>query len=227
MKEIDIFRFENGKKELKKDIVVFEKTLNIFINNEFTDTLTYSNGYEKELAVGYLFLEEHIDSIKDIVDFKLYNKEYSANFFVKIKRKEYKKKSFQRMQIRGEKLFDMMREMLSKSETFAKTGGTHISRLANEEKLLYYFEDISRKSTIQKCAGIILLSDINPQILFTSGRVLLYTVKYASKMKIQIIASQSAPSYLAIKEAQSSRITLIGFLRGSRFNIYSFPDSIL
>ncbi len=184
MKEIDIFRFENEKKELKKDIVVFEKTLNIFISNEFTDTLTYSNGYEKELAVGYLFLEEHIDSIKDIVDFKLYNKEYSANFFVKIKRKEYKKRHFQSIQIRGEKLFDMMREMLSKSETFAKTGGTHISGLANEEKLLYYFEDISRKSTIQKCAGTILLSDINPKILFTSGRVLLYTVKYASKMKI-------------------------------------------
>lgn len=227
MKKVELFRYEKGKKILLEDIVVSEKIMNIFINHEFIESLIYSNGSEKELCIGFLFIEGFINSIRDIKESHLEESPFSSNFYVRIEKSDYFE-SFERKPVAGDKLFTYMKELLSKSEIFSKTGGTHISGCANKDSgLITYFEDISRKSTIYKCSGSLLSCNKKAQILLTSGRIFEYTVKFARRMNVSFVVSQSAPTDKAIHEAQANEITLVGFLRGNRFNIYSHPDFII
>lgn len=226
MKKVEICRYEKGVKGSITDLVVSEKTLNIFVNDKYLDSITYSNDSEKELVVGYLFLENFVNDISDIKEMYFEYSEYSTNCYLSIiKSKENCR--FAKTPIEGKVLFGLMRDLLAKGETFRKTGGTHISGVAEPSLLIAYYEDVSRKSTIQKCSGYLLLQEKPASILLTSGRVFLYTVKYAYKIGIPYIVSQSAPSDLAVIEAQEKGITLIGFLRDNRFNIYSHVKDIL
>ncbi len=226
LKKVEICRYEKGVKGTITDLVVSERTLNIFVNDKYLDSITYSNDNEKELAIGYLFLENFVNEVSDIKEMGFEYREYSANCYLNIiKSKENYR--FSKTPIRGEVFFNLMSDLLSKGETFRKTGGTHISGVAETSTIIAYYEDVSRKSTIQKCSGSLLLQKKSASVLLTSGRVVLYTVKYAYRMGIPYVVSQSAPSDLAVIEAQEKGITLIGFLRGNRFNIYSHVKDIL
>ena len=228
MKEIKILRFENGKTTNISDLVVEERNLNIYIDEQLIDSIVYSSKYESELLFGYLYLEKFINNAKDVYSYEVKRFEYTTNCFVKISKSKYSKVSYERKKIKGEKLFALMRELLPKGETFAKTGGTHISGISDGEKVIAYFEDISRRSTIQKSVGFVLLNSIpNVRVLLTSGRIGFNAVQYAERANIQFIVSQSAPTDLAIETAQENGITLIGFLRGNRFNIYSSHEFVI
>jgi FdhD protein len=63
-------------------------------------------------------------------------------------------------------------------------------------------------------------------IVFTSGRINYSLVEVANKMNSKIIVSQSAVSTLAVKLGEDLEITLVGFMRGNRFNIYTHPERI-
>ncbi len=224
LKEIEIFRFNNGNVFSLKDLVVVERVLNIFIEDSLVESITYSSGFEKELLFGYLYLEKLIESKKDVFDFKIVEGSHSTNCYVKISKSKTNEIHSQ-SKIKASQLFYLMKELLSKSFTFARTGGTHISGISGGEKLIAYFEDISRRSTIQKLVGFALLNSIlDVKILLTSGRISLGTVQFAKRANIQFVVSQSAVTDLAEQSANDNGITLIGFLRGNRFNIYSHPE---
>ncbi len=119
----------------------------------------------------------------------------------------------------------LMHEFEKISVLFRKTGGVHASALANKEKFLIYFEDIGRHNAVDKVFGKCLLNQINcdDKLLLLSGRISSDILAKASKSGVSIIVSRSAPTSLAVKSAQKLGITLVGFARGSKMNIYSFP----
>jgi FdhD protein len=119
----------------------------------------------------------------------------------------------------------LMHEFEKKSVLFRKTGGVHASALADKEKILIYFEDIGRHNSVDKVFGKCLLEQINceDKILLLSGRISSDILAKASKSGVSIIVSRSAPTSLAVKNAKKLGITLVGFARGSKMNIYSFP----
>ncbi|PMP82045.1 MAG: sulfurtransferase FdhD, partial [Caldisericum exile] len=85
----------------------------------------------------------------------------------------------------------------------------------------------SRLSAVLKVVGFLVDNEMRDEtLLFTSGRINYNIVQIASKINSKIIVSQSAVSTLAIKSGDSLNITLVGFLRGNRFNIYSHPERI-
>ncbi|MGB9694457.1 MAG: formate dehydrogenase accessory sulfurtransferase FdhD [Caldisericaceae bacterium] len=226
MKEIEIIRFENGIFQKRKDSVVRERILNIFVGGEFLNSIIYSSGFSKELLFGYLYLEGLINSVHDVTEYRETESEYSVNYFVEVRKSEIASISKERITVNRNTLFSLMEELLSKGEIFSKTGGTHIAGLAEDNKLSVYFEDISRRSAIQKCVGFSILNKLRPDFLFLSGRVGFNTVLYAKRAGINFIVSQSSASDLAIRTATSEGITLIGFLRGKRFNIYSHAEYV-
>jgi FdhD protein len=119
----------------------------------------------------------------------------------------------------------LMHEFEKRSVLFHQTGGVHAAALANKNEILIYFEDIGRHNAVDKVFGKCLLEEIScdDKLLLLSGRISSDIVAKASRSKVTIIVSRSAPTSLAVKNAQKLGITLVGFARGSKMNIYSFP----
>jgi len=113
----------------------------------------------------------------------------------------------------------------SEQEVFSRTGGLHAAALFDASgQLIALREDIGRHNAVDKIAGWALLRGDLPlsrNVMLVSGRGGFEIAQKALAMGIPILASVSAPSSLAVKLARELGLTLVGFLRGRRFIVYS------
>lgn len=122
-------------------------------------------------------------------------------------------------------------QMRQTQVTFDRTGGLHAAGLFDivYRKLLWVREDVGRHNAVDKVVGRALLDDQLGQTacgLIVSGRASFEIMQKALAARIPVVAAVSAPSDLAVDFAQESGQTLVGFLRGSRMNIYAHPHRI-
>jgi FdhD protein len=113
---------------------------------------------------------------------------------------------------------------------FEETGGLHAAGLfSSEGELVDAAEDVGRHNAVDKVIGRQMIRErlpLSQAALFVSGRTSYEIVQKALYGGIPIVASVSAPSSLAIELADAMGITLAGFVRDGRFNIYTHPNRI-
>jgi FdhD protein len=134
-----------------------------------------------------------------------------------------------RKQVSREVLIELFRKFQTVSKPYQLTGCIHSAALADGKSIMVHAEDIGRHNAVDKLIGYCILEgiDLRDKIMLVSGRLSSEIAYKCAHWKIPIVASRTAPTLRAVEIAEKSGVTLIGFLREKRFNIYCFPERIL
>jgi FdhD protein len=136
-----------------------------------------------------------------------------------------------RIQVEKEVLYKLPDLLRASQDVFKYTGGLHASGLFDVQgKLIAQHEDVGRHNALDKLIGSGLIKGSLPfsnSILVLSGRISFELVQKALRAGIQIIAAVGAPSSLAVNLAEEFGMTLVGFLKTDRFNIYTGKERVM
>ena len=123
----------------------------------------------------------------------------------------------------------LLREFRSISELFMQTGGVHSAALADTRRIYLFAEDIGRHNAVDKLLGKAFLDNIpvEDKILLSSGRISGEIMTKVIRNRVPIMISRTAPTCMSITYAEDHGVTLIGFARGNRMNIYTHPQRII
>jgi len=123
---------------------------------------------------------------------------------------------------------ELMREHLNISDLHKKTGGVHVMSLASIEGLLVSREDVGRHNAVDKLYGYCLLNNVScgDKIFLSSGRISNEIIQKLVTMGIKLAISRATVTSLGQAVAEQAGITVLGFARGDRFNIYTHPYRI-
>jgi FdhD protein len=232
------------------DRVVIEAPVTIYLNGEELVTLLCTPEKIDRLALGFLRSEGLLATFDDLSSIRVREEEGLVEVELKnrsdLAEKLYGKRTVTsgcgkgtiffnvldslrskpltgKMQLTADTIHSLMNDLQQKADLFRITGGVHSAALADSEKVIFFYEDIGRHNAIDKIIGECLLGSVSTddKIIVTSGRLSSEVLLKAAKLKIQLLISRAAPTSLSIELAETLNITLVGFVRGQRMNIYS------
>ncbi len=251
--QIPITRYDRGEVIVKDDLVVEEYPLTIKINGHRTAALLCSPDALEPLVLGFLLSEgvvkSHseiasltIDEEKSIADVELLDRGYvplqeherarssgCGKGAIYLNVVTTCKKNESSSQFTAQEILDLSNEFNKESDLFLATGGVHSAAIASSEGLLFFHEDIGRHNAVDKVIGAADLADVDlsDKLLLCSGRISSEMLIKAAKRSIPVVVSRSAPTGLAVELALRLNITLIGFARGAKMNIYSAVERVV
>jgi FdhD protein len=133
-------------------------------------------------------------------------------------------------EIAAEKIYGLPQKLREAQGLFEATGGLHAAALFDAEgDLIALREDVGRHNATDKLIGWALLDGRLPlsnHAVMVSGRSSFEILQKCLTAGVPIVCAISAPSSLAVDVARRFNITLVGFLRGNRFNVYSAPERV-
>lgn len=134
------------------------------------------------------------------------------------------------LNLASDMLYQLPGKLKAAQGDFSVTGGIHASGLFNEQgDLVLLREDIGRHNALDKLIGSALTNNtlpLNRHILLLSGRASFELIQKAAMAGISVVAAIGAPSSLAVELASEFDMTLLGFLKENRFNIYHFSERV-
>ncbi len=128
-----------------------------------------------------------------------------------------------RIVISAHEVFSLVEEFTQRSDVYRATGGVHSAALSDTKSILVFSDDLGRHNAIDKVFGECILRGIPTEdhIVITSGRTPSEMILKVVKGKAPILISIAAPTDLGIRLANDLGVTLIGFVRGERMNVYT------
>ncbi len=252
VKNVCIKRIDGDDVSLCDDVVVEEISLVIVVNGVRLTTLLCSPDNLEYLVLGHLLTGGMISEFEDIQSLSLEFDQGEATARVQVKEDTLRldgeggltascimvgsrfsdlhsrRCNASPLKIDAAELCALMSDFTGRSHLFQSTGGAHSAALCTRNEIVLMHEDIGRHNTIDKLAGeaasrSILLQD---KVLLTSGRISSEILLKAARCHIPIMAGRSAPTALAVESAKYLDITLAGFVRGRKINVYSSFDRI-
>ncbi|UCE45000.1 MAG: formate dehydrogenase accessory sulfurtransferase FdhD [Methanobacteriota archaeon] len=248
--DLDIIRIDGGRAAKARDVVSRESRISIRLNDFEVVALMCSPVSLKYLAVGFLFSEGFVNRKKDVHAVDVDEKEEvvrvtadageppphdsaegrliaasggrgltGADFAERAKAL----KSGSQLKIHPDTVISLMKEFLGRSKGFDRTGAIHSAALCGSNRIEVFHEDIGRHNAIDKAIGQAVLEEMSMEdkILVTSGRISAEILVKAARCGTPIVMSKSAPTDLAVKIASEANITIVGFAREQRMNVYS------
>jgi FdhD protein len=246
--------YKDGKAKSKSinDTVVAEHALTINLDKKELVTLLCSPEKLEYLAIGFLFSEGLIKGKEDLKEIVLNENQGVIEIAIAehaniAKHGESKRligssggrgisppfldhhKVESAITITPNEIFNLIEEFVHRSKVFEATGGVHSAALCDTQHILVFSEDIGRHNAIDKVFGECLLKALptDDRIVITSGRVSSEIVNKVVKRNIPILISKSAPTNRGVKLAADLDITLIGFVREGRMNLYTHTRRIV
>lgn len=251
---ITVTRVVNNDIYQEQDHIVQEVPVTLFLNDQEFVTLVCSPQYLKELAVGFLCSEGILQQASDLHDIAINEEE--GIIHVKATQGEAEHRFMKRyitsccgrgrsifyfvndaksmslvqsqISIAPKQIWHLTSQLEERSTLFKETGGVHNAALCTTDDVVVFFEDIGRHNAADKIFGHCFLNevDMTDKIMVFSGRISSEILIKVAKMGIPILVSRSAPTALAVEMATELGITVVGFARGNRMNIYCHPERI-
>lgn len=133
------------------------------------------------------------------------------------------------LKVPADKIGQLMSDFSRMSLAYKATGGIHSAALWDGMSVIIFTEDLGRHNAIDKIFGYTLLNNIptRDKIILTSGRISSEILVKAVKRDVPIIISRNAPTSLSVNLALLLGITIVGFVRGGRLNVYTHRDRIM
>jgi len=227
IEQFPIWRVTETGQSIDTDVVAREFPLTITLNNKEVATLPCSPQKLNYLAVGFLasegLINSHDDIIKITVDRKKGTVRVKTKKAIKPTPRTQAKKVDSDITISPSQVFALIDDFAQRSQLFKATGGVHSATLADTENILVFSDDIGRYNAIDKVFGECLLNNIPTagRLLITSGRVSSEIVLKVARRNIPLLISKAAPTNLGVRLAQKLGLTLIGFARDKKMNLYA------
>jgi FdhD protein len=245
-KSIHYEQYEFQKwKSLDAETIV-ETPVSLTVNGEVWVTFMCTPVNLEALAIGFLYNEGIVEKMSEVVDARVC--EHGDNVDVWLDHEAKPPTRWRRtsgctggvtavdllakpnvslngdnLKVQPEAIGHLVEMLFEAQVLYRQTGGVHTSILSNGEKILLSAEDIGRHNTLDKIAGLCLMNDIWPEVrvLMTTGRISSEMLQKAAQLTVPIVISRTSPSSLSIEMAERYGITLIGYARKNRFNVYS------
>jgi len=252
---LPVIKIMGTEKQLAEDVIVREVPITIYFNKEEIVTILCSPNQIRELTVGFLVSEGFITNRDDLYTIGHHCEENIIRVEGRPRPEQQgilqrrvissccgksrvsfnfeNDASLTRVQESGVRV--TLDEALyyanyldQHSTIFKETGGTHNGGVGHSGRVGYTCYDIGRHNVLDKLMGRAILHklDLSDHVLFFSGRVSSEILIKVAKMNIPVLVARSAPTDMTIALAEDLNITVIGFARGNRLNIYTCPERI-
>jgi FdhD protein len=255
--KVDVLRIHStGAAEYTRDNVIVEQPLTIMIDRVGSFTVMCTPSDIEALAVGFTFSEGLINGIGEVTATytkpelpNVIGVEVQDPAKVAIGRNliiasscgmcgvRNIEKMFQnipacesKLKVTSCLLIEVMKKLRSLQHVFELTGGSHGAAIFNSDgEIVAFAEDIGRHNALDKAIGKCLLGGLARRNcgVAISGRVSFEIVTKAARAGIELIAAVSAVSSYAISAAEKWNITLCGFVRPDKINVYTRPERII
>ena len=227
--KLDIVRYIGGEYIQMRDLMVHESALHLEIPGVMERILYCSPSEQKELVVGHLYTQGFIHTPEDILSLELDTEAGSA----RVTLKETSQNQPESLPMEGpvfdpQILLSNQQKFYDQSTLQKATAGTHRCALCDDSGTYFACIDISRHNALDKLTGKALLEGVSltDKYILTSGRIPMDMIQKAAAIHVPMIVSRSTPTIAAVETARKAGITLLGFSRENRFNIYSAPHRL-
>jgi FdhD protein len=230
--------------------VIVETPVSLTVNNEVWLTFMCTPVDLELMAAGFLFNEGVVASADEIADVRVCAS--GDNIDVWLRHYVEKPKNWRRTSgctggmtsvvqkapehkiinggvLLASQVSDLIGQLFESQQLYRLSGGVHTSGLSDGQSIIAVAEDIGRHNTLDKLAGRMLLEEIHParRIILTTGRISSEMLQKSSRMEASVVISRTSPSSLSIEMAEAQGITLIGYARRNRFNVYTHSERII
>lgn len=250
LKKVVIERLDGDTAVIEEDVTIQESRMSVFLNGEKAISMMCIPVDQDAHALGFLMGEGVISDVSDVDKIEISEDGLRVDIFTnKINEESLKHLYTEKTLVSGcgggitgnvenavevdfiesdftvevDYIRSNVKQFYQESELYRLTGCVHKAMLILDDGLTICAEDIGRHNAIDKVVGKARLSGkcTSRAILVVSGRLSSEMVVKAVMHKLPIVVSRTAPTFLGVKTAMAHGITLIGFARGQKMNIYS------
>jgi FdhD protein len=248
---IRYIQYLNDGTDLVEGETIVEAPVSLTVNGENWLTFMCTTLQLEELAIGFLFNEGVISNKGELADVRVCEHEDNIDIWLNLsveKPAKWRRTSGCSGGVTAVELISdgltalppttailtplqikaLIVRLFESQELYRETGGVHTSILSDGENIIVKAEDIGRHNTLDKIAGALLrLEPVLPhKILITTGRISSEMLQKAARLQVEILISRTSPSSLSIQLAERMGVTLIGYARRNRFNVYAHAERI-